>query len=74
MSEDMIPGAGWRRPDEHLAERIAERLARAGLILDRDVPAVREEIAAGRATRDDWVSWLGRALEAQADEDADGTD
>jgi hypothetical protein len=69
-----MPGDDWRRPDEQLAARIADRLAGAGLILARDVPAVREEVAAGRATRDDWVSWLGRALESQADEDADGTD
>jgi hypothetical protein len=66
----------WRRPDEQLAGRIADRLAGAGLILPRDVEAVREEVAAGRATRDDWLSWIGLALEEQPvwDGEADGAD
>jgi hypothetical protein len=55
---------GRQRPDEELAGRIAARLAEAGLILPRDGRDVRDQVAAGRARRDDWVAWIGRALEA----------
>jgi len=76
-----MAGDAWRqpdrqRPDDELAGRIAARLAEARLILPRDVREVRQQVATGRTKRDDWVAWIGRALDAPAgwDGEADGAD
>ncbi len=59
-----MPENSPERPDEQLADLIADGLAEAALILPHDIDSVRERIATGTTTQEDWMLWIEQAIAA----------